>query len=666
MHAFTGCIAILSGALLPSGTVFAQIELPPGAQPSIPRVETPRLPTQQESVFEIPPVFDRPLGVDEGARIFVRSFRLVGIVDDPEAGISRAEVEALAQARFDELMALLEKLRIERQQQENVDEYGFTPEEQQRILEFMQGVVSELSPDRQQQEYQRFIDQLRVEKLQRDQGMTLGQLQQLADEVTRYYRARGFFLARAVIPAQEVVNGVVTVRVLEGRLGEARVEGNERYSSRIIETPFDDMRGKLITVEAVENALLTLKSYPGLSAFGVFRPGEDIGTADIVINVQRENPFNLILTADNHGTRFTGENRALADFTWNNPLGGADRLGMTILQTFQPDNAVYGSLRYDRALPDPSYRAGVELSRNTFDVSNLSGANVGAEVGGVAEIGKLKLEKYFQRTRQNSVWGTLDLSRKRADTESGALLVNRDDLAVFGAELAFERIDGETASIHSGFVRLDIGLDGMLGTADAESLPVDTLPVPAPSRVVTRPDRTFAYGTSDFTKLTLNYSRLKSLPASQTVLFRFNGQYSRDLLTSLEQFVIGGPNSVRAIPVSQFLADTGYLASLEYTVRAPFFADKPAFAGRTWGEVIGITLFTDHAVGLINQPLPTQQRRTSVGGSGLGINFGIPGMFDLNLQAAKLKGGPRPGRGAFDVTAIEDDMQYWADFTWFF
>lgn len=643
----------------------AQAQLPPGARPGSVQAPRPGSPTAtgNQPVFEIPPVFERPLGVDEGERLFVRGFRVVGIVNDPEAGISRSEAEERARRRLEEVMALLEDLRVERQNQENVDEYGFTPEQRQKILDFMEEVVSDLSPDRRMEAYRQFVDNLRLENLSRDQGMTLGQLQLVANEITRYYREKGFFLARAVIPAQEVVDGIVTIRVLEGRLGNVSIQGNRRYADETFRAAFRDHLGELLQVEDVESALLTAKSYPGVNAFGVFRPGEAVGTADIVVNVQQERLYDASIRADNHGTEFTGEARLVGEFDWNNPFGGADRLGATVLQTFEPDNAIYGELRYSRALPDPSYRVGTTLSRNTFSVANLSGQNVGVEVGGIAAVASVHVDKYFQRTRQAKFWGRVDLNRKRADTEFGTLLANRDELASLGLQLNFELLDREGANIHAGYVRFDQGLDGVLGVPDTENLGQVE---PLPSRSGPDPETGgIEFAGSDFSKVSLGYSRLKSLPANQTVLFRVNGQYSGDMLTSLEQFVIGGPNSVRALPTSQYLADSGYFASLEYAVRAPFFADTPAFGGYTWGQLLGVSLYADYAVGLINQPFSSQPRRFTAGGRGIGIQFGMPGTFSANLQVARLNGGERPAIGA-NTTPVEDATQYWLDFTWFF
>src|SRR5690606_11797266 len=142
------------------------------------------------------------------------------------------------------------------------------------------------------------IDQLRLQRLDRNQGLTIGQLQLVADEITRYYREKGFFLARAVIPAQEVVDGVVVIRVLEGRLGGVQAQGNDSYSFGRLADPFETYLGELVTVDKIEDALLTLQDYPGLSSVGVFQPGSGVGTADILVNVSDEDTFDFLMRGD--------------------------------------------------------------------------------------------------------------------------------------------------------------------------------------------------------------------------------------------------------------------------------------------------------------------------------------------------------------------------------
>ena len=160
-------------------------------------------------VYEVPPVIERPLDIDAGTRIQIAAFELLGVTDRPQHGIDSQEIQALVDGKI--------------------------------------GTHAD--------------------------GFTVGRLQEIADEVTRYYREHGLILAQAFVPVQNVERGIVKIQVLEGVLGRVVAEGNEMYKERVLQRPFDALIGKPVTNKSAESALLALTDYPGVSLFGVFQPG---------------------------------------------------------------------------------------------------------------------------------------------------------------------------------------------------------------------------------------------------------------------------------------------------------------------------------------------------------------------------------------------------------
>ena len=647
--------------------------LPAGATPggANPVMPPPTIPVPETNLdLSVPPVYERPLGAEEGERVFVKRFVITGVVGDRKAGINPADIQAAVDQVFAATEKIVEQERLTKENLEKQGPEGFTPEEQDKIIKFMQGAVKTSSPDEQQKQYQEFIQQLMLERLQRLQGLTIGQLQQVADTVTKYYHDKGYFLARAVIPAQEIKDGVVNIRVLEGRLEKVQTSGNKMYSDKVLASPFKQDIGELVTIGRTENALLTLTKYPGLSAAGVFRPGDDVGTTDIVINVQHETPVDGSLRYDNDGTAFTGRKRLIGNIDWNNPTGASDLLTVTALHTYGSENTTsnaaiansqkggsnYGQIRYEHPLFDAYDRWAFAVSRNSFSVGGIT------PVGGVSKIGTWSWEHDYVRSREFNMIGTLDLSRKRADTVTNAgatsTLTGRDDLAVLGYQLNLDSVNTASNTISSSYVRYEHGFGGVLGVPST---------FPKPSRFGSCGQ---ACPTGPvFNRLVANYQLFKNLPSNQGLLFRVNGQYSRNLLTSLEQYVMGGPDSVRGAPTSQFLTDRGLFGSVEYSVRAPGFADKHAFGSYTWGQVLRFRLFEDAAKGWINDP-PTQNSGTQpkhfLAGYGAGIEFTVPGTLTANLQWAHLNGGARPATGLVDTNAIPDASETWLDVTFNF
>src|SRR5579872_1226316 len=76
-------------------------QVPPGATPggALPRVAPAVQPAPRPGeLFEIPRVYDRPLGLDEGPHIVVTAFKLQGAADRPKHHVSVKEAQAILDA----------------------------------------------------------------------------------------------------------------------------------------------------------------------------------------------------------------------------------------------------------------------------------------------------------------------------------------------------------------------------------------------------------------------------------------------------------------------------------------------------------------------------------------------------------------------------------------
>ncbi len=140
--------------------------------------------------------------------------------------------------------------------------------------------------------------------------LTLGILSLMAQEITAHYSQEGYILARAYIPEQEIKDGVVTIRVLEGRVGKVQVTGNQRFDT-------DDILDRMKSVQeepifqkgTLEKTLLQLNEIVGFNSKTTLKPGQEFGTSDILLDVKESRPYRISLDGDNFGSRFTGEQR---------------------------------------------------------------------------------------------------------------------------------------------------------------------------------------------------------------------------------------------------------------------------------------------------------------------------------------------------------------------
>ena len=650
IHPRSGCRQVLPSlagglalcAVLWSPVLWAQ-PLPGGATPggALPVSPTsPPLPPGPADLepFPVPPAVERPLDAASGERLFVARFALVGAVDHPEAGV-----------RLADLKTLLEDLRREHLGLVDVDDNGFTEAERQRISDVVRGLVDADDANRDTAALETLIKGLRQQRYRRLAGMTIGQIQEVAAAVTERYRSAGFILAQAIIPAQEVDDGVVTIEVFEGKLGTVVFQGNEMYRDAVLAAPFKELIDAPVTASGVESAILATSDFPGISVFGVFQPGTQVGETDLVIRVQDERRWQASLRADNYGTRFTGQYRVFADVQVNNPLGIGDRFYAAILRQFDPTNGKFWKLEYELPVGLPGTSLGVSGQRNPFDVGSDLAA---ADLSGESEIFRLFARHSLVRSRQKNISSILTWRRSNATTSQAGIPIAEDVLSVAEIEFDFDSIDSRARGLNLGALGFTFGLGNLLGGNGASEAAMQPVP---PSRRGANGE----FASNDFFKTYGSYSRLQTVTNDISVLLRTEGQWSSDLLTSLEQFNIGGPASVRAYPVAEALFDSGVFGSLELTVNAPGFSQVPAFGDLTWGQVLKVSFFSDFAYGRLNDPVVSDRASASFYGYGAGLAFGIPGELQGRVQYA------RPFSGA-DTASDGDDDRWWFELTYQF
>ena len=608
---FDKILALLFASLLCAHEGVAQepdtLAIPDAAKPrpeNLPRIDRRPLP-EEGSLFLVPPVADRPLAIDEGERLIVRSFALRGVVDRPKYGLLIRDVEAI-----------LENQRLEKQRLQGEVVEGFTPGALVESAKILRELVDRRERGEATEEDIKRVQELiqKLKDVEYNQGLTIGQLQEIVDHVTRFYRSKGFILAQAYIPAQTITNGVVIVQVLEGTLSGVVVEGNRRYSDEEIKQPFADLIGMPVVKQPLESALLQLTDYPGISAFGVFRPGKNIGSSELVIKVQKEKVADVALSVDNYGSKFTGQYRSIIHYSLYNTLTAEDRLFGNVYKTFSPNNGIYGSLSYEAAIPNIKNILGINVSRNEFTLEQVDNSVPGT---GETTTGGIYYQHAFRRSRASNRYAKFEFNRKRADVDlfdEPYQVATRDDLAVMSAAFNYDALDSKTAGINMGFLRYSHGFDGVLGIPKKGEETIQKLNPTA---------------SAEFDKIELGYTRFQSLGSTHSLLLSLRGQYSSENLASLEQMAIGGPDSVRAYTVARYLRDNAYFGTLEWILKAPGAADVPAFGKRTWGDIVKMSLFYDIGGGSNNKDSGTGDDVTAMG---IGVAFNV----NVNRFSARL------------------------------
>jgi hemolysin activation/secretion protein len=468
------------------------------------------------------------------------------------------------------------------------------------------------------------LETLVAEGVGRD--LTLGQIEALAARVTASYRERGYLLARAYVPAQEIADGVVEIAVSEGRIGAVEVRGARRYDPAFLRAHvLLDRDQPRFQAQDFERGLLLLSDLPGLEVKSTLKPGAIPGTTDVVLDVEKERLLTGEIEANNYGSRETGYERFGLALNVNNPFGWNDTFGIRGLVSREGDALWFARGTYGVALGHWGTRLSLAYTHinAAADVREVIGS---IDVTGSGDIGSVALIHPIWRSRAWSlyVFGGFDISNlENESATAGDSVTARDRLRVLSAGATLSTVDAwRGASALS--LTLYQGLGGVLGGLDNDNDPEASRPGAGGS----------------FFKLVGQVSRLQQVWGPVSVYVKAAGQVANTDLVAAEQFFIGGVGTVRGYALAQFAGDSGYAVTGEVRLAAPGFSDVPAFFGKTWGEILQLYAFVDHGGAWLRQPQPDERRSQFLTGVGAGVSVGVAQNFLVNVEYARPVGPP--------------------------
>jgi len=562
--------------------------------------------------IDIPAVRERDPDPNAGPRVAVSEFKIQGLVEYPKLGITH-----------EALMKLAEKIRFALMDEGTLLKSGYTIKELGQLSDLLVKIEEETEG-----RHVTPMDVQRLVWLVRDQrgkrGITIGQIESVANAITRFYRERGFVLAKAYIPKQHVRDGVINLTVLLGMLGDVKVNNNQLYAADDLKAVFSDMMGKPVTNTAVEENLFLINNYPGIVVDGYFEPGYQVGDTRLNINVKNESRYNADVRIDNHGTKESGLYRFYVDGQINNPLGLADMLQLSYLKAVHPDNTDYYKADYELKLFRPRWRLGVETSKNQFIVDSSSIANL--NLHGSVYVNAARMKYVFERTRTNNQEYELRYEKIKSDLQIGDLpdINNGNDQKLTNTSLAynFAFLSEEKKRLHQGSVKLTTG-----------QIDFGVQPGQEPSYKLLNAD----YSLLTFWKVPL-------VDADTRVIYRTSLQYAGINLSSIERFSLAGPTRARGYSPSVFTADDAFYLGIDWLFNSPSWFDFNITKNVNFKQITKPFLFLDYAYGIQHSLIGGEADATaSLSDAGFGFQFAYNNRFSGDLMMAfpvshKIKG----------------------------
>jgi len=449
--------------------------------------------------------------------------------------------------------------------------------------------------------------------------LTLADLQAMAGRITDYYRANGFFVAQAFLPAQDIKDEAVTIAVSEGRYGNITVNNHSRLSDALARSLLAGLNsGDIIANAPLESRLLLLSDLPGVNVRSTLAPGTLAGTSDLIVEVTPGPSVSGSVDADNAGNRFTGAYRVGATVNVNNPLGQGDVASLRVLTSGE-------GLKYARASYQMQFgklQAGVAYSKLDY---TLGKEFAPLHAHGTADVA--------------SVYGRYPIIRSRRN--------NLSALLEFDAK-SFHDVVDLTSSVTDRKSR--VVLAGLLGdhhdnvgggglTAYSVTLAAGNLDIKTPS--ARAQDDITARSNGSFQKLSIYAMRLQSLGGPVSIYAAVNGQLASKNLDISEKIELGGMNAVRAYPEGEAFGDQGFIATVEARL------DLPKFSGPVPGQVQLVAFVDAGSVTQNKRPWTSGDNRRTLSGAGVGAVWSEPGNFMVRAYYAH-KLGNEPALSAPD------------------
>lgn len=461
---------------------------------------------------------------------------------------------------------------------------------------------------------------------------TFGDVQRALETLERAYSDAGYNAVQILLPEQELERGEIRFHIIEATIGRLIVEGNKHFDEANIRASVPALApGKAPNIHEISRNLHVANENPAKQETVLLRSGQEEATVDAVLRVVDETPTKYSVTVDNTGTPQTGRLRVGFGVQNANATGRDDVLTAQYVTAPYTDYVEpNGELDRPSLLPSrkvtilgagyrvPLYRQGdsVDFSAGYSNVS--SGLVAGLfNITGRGTIFGARYTRNFDKIG--------DYEHRLAFSGDYRSYENKGvRLAGSDTQLIPDVVVHPITLLYSGLYRLQDSETGF-SVGYTKNFPAgndgrgDTF-----CRSRNNGIGDCAGANYETYKWAFNHNR--ALPADWQMRIGMNGQYTRDMLVTGEQFGLGGADSVRGFFEREITNDKGYRGTLElYT---------PDFGGRT-----GITaarsrglVFFDWGAAWRNKPGPGESRATHVWSTGVGLRLSRGSNFALRVD----------------------------------
>ena len=372
------------------------------------------------------------------------------------------------------------------------------------------------------------------------QEITLDYIWSFANQITKRYQDKGYFLSQANIPEQEIENGIVEIEITEGYIAEIDLDKDLSNRFQIKQLISRLKNNKPVNAYHLESFMLHMNTLPGLKFRAIIEPIEENQQGQVkLLLIPEEKKSQYSASLNNHGSLFLGPYQNLASY--KNDFFTLQETTLSLF-TSVPINELK-SITLNHAIPlFPDFK--LDLSGDYTNASpgdSLESYEIKSESSGF----NIKLSWQPIRQRLENLTTSLELSAKNTDSNIlGDTLLTKDRVRTSRLKLNYDvadRFNGYNYvlfTISQGLNILDSSEKGDSNLSRSEADP-------------------------DFTTLQFNYTHQQNLTPKFMVATQLSGQIASGPVFSSEEFGYGGQAFGRAYDPSEITGDHGISSSIE-------------------------------------------------------------------------------------------------------
>lgn len=371
-------------------------------------------------------------------------------------------------------------------------------------------------------------------------------IQDGADRITRYFREKGYIVAKTYIPPQDVTAGVVHYRVEIGRFDRPAITNKTNIRDSAIGKQAQAVKeGEYVTRDKLERAVWLVSDMAGADARVALSKGSQPGTVKLDMTVEPYVGKHGLISADNYGSRAMGYNEYSLDYDFWNPARNGDHLMASISTTGR--HMFNWGANYITPLAKDGLKLTVGYNVFSYDMGDEWAMYKGV---GTSRVTSLGLDYAIRRSRRHNLYTGIRFEHSEIKDEYRAFDATYGDKNGNALVFSLYGDDQDTAGM------TDWRVDWKLGHINNKAFHSDNLYA---RWMAGDPDT-----NGDYSKIRGRIERHQNINNRSYLLLSAYGQYAFTPLDSSEHFSLGGPYGVKAYPTSEGSGDSGYITRAEY------------------------------------------------------------------------------------------------------